>query len=160
MCSRCSSYSPEKNVDHRKPHSILKLPPCVVEARLADLSVMSDLTRREGAVFGARQWMTATPSAATARRRILHPIGSFAEGKDPEAEAALAKVKEEEAKEALAKKKGGDPRGHNTSFQQRTNEAPTAQEVITAPSRSVLLSREAHRLLQTSLNFEVSHREW
>jgi hypothetical protein len=46
--------------------------------------------------------MTVTPSAVTARRRILHPIGLLAQGKDPEAETALAKVKEEEAEEALA----------------------------------------------------------
>jgi hypothetical protein len=69
--------------------------------------------------------MTATPSAATARRRILHPIGSLAERKDSEAEAALAKVKEEEAKEALATKKKGTSKSN-----------VTAQEVITPPSSS------------------------
>ncbi|KAF9729661.1 hypothetical protein PMIN06_011340 [Paraphaeosphaeria minitans] len=65
--------------------------------------------------------MTATPSASTARRRILHPVGALAETKDPQAEAALAKVKQEMAEEAPLKKKIG-------------KSTVGAQEVITPPS--------------------------
>lgn len=65
--------------------------------------------------------MTATPSASTARRRILHPIGALAEVKDPQVEAALANVKKEMAEEAMVKKKMG-------------KSTVAAQEVITPPS--------------------------
>ncbi|KAL1610547.1 hypothetical protein SLS60_002216 [Paraconiothyrium brasiliense] len=75
--------------------------------------------------------MTATPSASTtARRRVLHPIGTLAEIQDPEAEAAFAKVKEEEdGQETSAKKKIGS---HTVA----------AHEVITPPSSSERPKRE------------------
>ncbi|KAK7181999.1 hypothetical protein PSPO01_11962 [Paraphaeosphaeria sporulosa] len=63
--------------------------------------------------------MTATPTASTARRRVFPPT----EIKDPQAEAALAKVKKEMAEEAPAKKKTG-------------KSTVAAQEITTPPSRN------------------------
>ncbi|KAJ4349686.1 uncharacterized protein N0V89_008303 [Didymosphaeria variabile] len=83
--------------------------------------------------------MTATPSASTtARRRVLHPIGTLSEVKDPEAEAASTKIKEEDGEEMLAKKK-------------TDKLTVAAHEVITPPSSSERPKRERKAKTNRSL---------